>query len=158
VRMDKPARIVGAAPVGAPETCHRLQQLADEVVCAETPTPFSAVGLWYERFDQVSDEEVIALLRSTAPAAASDSKSAGGAAARPGQESATPGDTPGLIRERAIRLYGEARDYDALLEAIGDARLVLLGEASHGTHEFYRERAFITERLIAERGFTAVAA
>src|SRR5438477_7875466 len=52
LRVHKPARIVVAAPVGAPDTCHRLQQMADEVVCAETPTPFSAVGLWYERFDQ----------------------------------------------------------------------------------------------------------
>jgi erythromycin esterase-like protein len=43
------------------------------------------------------------------------------------------------------------------MELVGDARLVLLGEASHGTHEFYRERARITERLIEERGFTVVA-
>ena len=47
--------------------------------------------------------------------------------------------------------------YDALLEGIGDARVVLLGAATHGTHEFYRERAFITSRLIAEKGFAAVA-
>jgi erythromycin esterase-like protein len=44
------------------------------------------------------------------------------------------------------------------LDLIGEARLVLLGEASHGTHEFYRERGLITRRLIAERGFRAVAA
>src|SRR2546423_4243547 len=49
-------------------------------------------------------------------------------------------------------------DYDPLLRAIGDARFVLLGEASHGTHEFYRERARITKRLIEERGVMAVAA
>ena len=48
--------------------------------------------------------------------------------------------------------------YDTLLEVIGDARFVLLGEASHGTHEFYAERAAITRRLIEERGFTAVVA
>ncbi len=54
-------------------------------------------------------------------------------------------------------LQGDESDYDALLELIGDARLVLLGEASHGTHEFYRERARITRRLIEELGFTAVA-
>lgn len=48
-------------------------------------------------------------------------------------------------------------DHAALLDLIGDARFVLLGEASHGTHEFYRERARITRRLIAERGFDAVA-
>jgi erythromycin esterase-like protein len=54
-------------------------------------------------------------------------------------------------------LSGGADDYDGLLALIGDARLVLIGEASHGTHEFYRERARITRRLIEERGFTAVA-
>lgn len=52
---------------------------------------------------------------------------------------------------------GDHDDYDALLERIGDARLVLIGEASHGTHEFYRERAKITRRLIEEKGFQAVA-
>ena len=49
-------------------------------------------------------------------------------------------------------------DYDPLLERAADTRFLLLGEASHGTHEFYRERAEITKRLIAERGVTAVAA
>src|SRR5579875_1648686 len=51
----------------------------------------------------------------------------------------------------------DAAEYDPLLEAIGDARLVLIGEASHGTHDFYRERARITQRLIREKGFHAVA-
>jgi erythromycin esterase-like protein len=55
------------------------------------------------------------------------------------------------------RLGGGESDYDGLLELIGGASVVLLGEASHGTHEFYRERALITRRLIEERGFTAVA-
>ncbi len=49
------------------------------------------------------------------------------------------------------------RPYDRLLEAIGDARFVLLGEASHGTHEFYRERATITKELIVRKGFDAIA-
>ena len=48
--------------------------------------------------------------------------------------------------------------YDALLARVGDARFVLIGEASHGTHEFYAERAAITRRLIGEHGFSAVAA
>jgi erythromycin esterase-like protein len=61
------------------------------------------------------------------------------------------------LRREAHPLTGDHRDFDALLARIGDARIVLLGEASHGTHEFYRERARITKRLIAERGFTAVA-
>jgi erythromycin esterase-like protein len=61
------------------------------------------------------------------------------------------------IRQNAYPLAGAAADYDPLLEHIGEARFVLLGEASHGTHEFYRERAEITKRLIAEKGFSAVA-
>lgn len=62
-----------------------------------------------------------------------------------------------VIQDAAHRLEGEPSDYDALLNLIGDARFVLIGEASHGTHEFYAERAEITKRLITEKGFTAVA-
>jgi erythromycin esterase-like protein len=61
------------------------------------------------------------------------------------------------VRENAHRLMGTAQDYDPLMKLIGNARFVLLGEASHGTHEFYHERAQITQRLIEEKGFTAVA-
>lgn len=61
------------------------------------------------------------------------------------------------IASAAHLLNGSSSDYDPLLELIGDARFVLLGEATHGTHEFYRERAEITKRLILEKGFTAVA-
>ncbi len=61
-----------------------------------------------------------------------------------------------IIAEAARPLSGSSRDYDELLELIGDARFVLVGEASHGTHEFYLERARITRRLVEEKGFTAV--
>lgn len=62
-----------------------------------------------------------------------------------------------LVRDAAHALTGAGADYDPLLKFIGEARFVLLGEASHGTHEFYRQRAQITKRLIQEKGFTAVA-
>jgi len=61
------------------------------------------------------------------------------------------------IRPTLHELTGAARELDPLLELIGDARFVLIGEASHGTHEFYSIRAKITKRLIAEKGFDAVA-
>lgn len=61
------------------------------------------------------------------------------------------------LREVALPLGGSAKDFDPLLAAIGDARLVLIGEASHGTHDFYRVRAEITKLLLAERSFGAVA-
>jgi erythromycin esterase-like protein len=54
-------------------------------------------------------------------------------------------------------LTGAPDDFDPVLHLIGTARFVLLGEASHGTHEFYRIRAEITKRLIREQGFTSVA-
>jgi erythromycin esterase-like protein len=66
-------------------------------------------------------------------------------------------DSVAAIRAAAVPLDGGPRDYDALLDLVGDARFVLLGEATHGTHEFYEERARITRRLIEEKGFHAVA-
>ena len=63
----------------------------------------------------------------------------------------------GALREAAHRLHGTSADFDPLLVAVGNSRLVLLGEASHGTHDFYRVRAEITKRLIREKGFSAVA-
>src|SRR6266487_2134482 len=62
-----------------------------------------------------------------------------------------------LVEEAARPIEGTAHDYDPLLNLIADARFCLLGEATHGTYEFYRERAEITKRLIKEKGFTAVA-
>ncbi len=62
LRRLHPARVVVAAPVGARETCDRLSRIGDEVVCAATPAPFDAVGLWYEDFSQTTDDEVRALL------------------------------------------------------------------------------------------------
>ncbi len=61
------------------------------------------------------------------------------------------------LRQAAVPLTGSQSDYDSLLDRVGDARFVLIGEASHGTHEFYEQRALITQRLIQEKGFAAVA-
>jgi erythromycin esterase-like protein/adenine/guanine phosphoribosyltransferase-like PRPP-binding protein len=133
-RLD-PAKIIVAVPVGATETCERLGHVADEIVCAMTPEPFRAVGLWYERFDQTSDEEVRRLL------------------ARPFESD----DPVRAVQSHAIPLTDSAHDYDRLTQDIGEARLVMIGEATHGTHEFYRERARITQHLIEEKGFNGVA-
>jgi protein-L-isoaspartate(D-aspartate) O-methyltransferase len=66
---------------------------------------------------------------------------------------------PGLIRAHAEPFEDvESAPLEAMMERIGDARVVLIGEASHGTSEFYRIRALITKRLIEEKGFTIVAA
>jgi erythromycin esterase-like protein len=62
------------------------------------------------------------------------------------------------LAETVTPLAGAPSDFDLLLDRVGDARFVLLGEATHGTHEFYRLRAELTKRLIREQGFTAIAA
>ena len=145
LRQHAPARIVVAVPVGARETCDRLRRLADQVVCVATPEPFNAVGLWYEEFQQTTDEEVRRVL-ALPPRSLN-----------PGPLTSHKGDALDVVRTHARRLSGDPAQYDDLLEGIGDARVVLLGEATHGTHEFYRERAFITRRLITEKGFAGVA-
>jgi erythromycin esterase-like protein/predicted phosphoribosyltransferase len=133
VRQDDPARVVVAVPVADPAVCTLLRTVADDVVCLITPQRLRAIGDWYEDFSQTTDDEVRALLAQ---------------ARRP-----PPEKGPEALRP----LTGAAGDYDALIERAAAARYVLLGEASHGTHEFYRERAEITKRLIAERGISAVA-
>jgi erythromycin esterase-like protein/predicted phosphoribosyltransferase len=145
LRLQQPARIVVAVPTASPETCEEMKAKADEVICAMTPEPFHAVGLWYEDFSQTTDEEVRSLLAGSATMAAGDAAQ-------------SPTDSALVEVLRASHpLTGAAGDYDPLMARIGEARLALLGEASHGTHEFYRERAEITKRLIEEKGFTGVA-
>lgn len=61
------------------------------------------------------------------------------------------------LQQTVHPFQGNPHDYDDLMAAIGNARFVLLGEASHGTHEFYQARALISQRLVAEKGFHAVA-
>jgi predicted phosphoribosyltransferase len=60
--MKEPAKIVVAVPIASADTCEALSREVDEVVCAVTPEPFYAVGLWYDDFDQTSDDDVRALL------------------------------------------------------------------------------------------------
>ena len=63
--MYQPSRIVVAVPVAPKSTCAELESLADEVVCAQTPEAFSAVGQWYREFSQTVDDEVRELLESS---------------------------------------------------------------------------------------------
>ena len=67
------------------------------------------------------------------------------------------GSAVDAVYRAAQPLRGEDHDFDNLMDLIGDARYALIGEASHGTHDFYHQRAEITKRLIVEKGFNAVA-
>lgn len=66
LRLQAPARIVVAVPIGSAETCAELHQEADDVVCFRTPEPFYAVGVWYDNFAQTTDNEVRHLLHLAA--------------------------------------------------------------------------------------------
>jgi putative phosphoribosyl transferase len=66
LRQMQPSRILLAVPVAAPETCDEFRDEVDEVVCAMTPEPFMAVGMWYSDFSQTSDDEVRELLKRAA--------------------------------------------------------------------------------------------
>ena len=70
VKQMHPKRVVVAVPIAAPETCEAFRDVTDDTVCAVTPEPFYAVGLWYEDFSQTSDEEVHELLEDARALAA----------------------------------------------------------------------------------------
>jgi erythromycin esterase-like protein/predicted phosphoribosyltransferase len=146
LRQLQPTRIVVAVPTASPESCEEMRAVADDVICAITPEPFHAVGLWYQDFVQTTDEEVRNLLAEQNAPRPANSAPAPTAAA-----------LVEVLRATGHPLTGASRDYDPLMERIGGARFALLGEASHGTHDFYCERAEITKRLIKEKNFTAVA-
>jgi erythromycin esterase-like protein/predicted phosphoribosyltransferase len=139
----RPGRIVVAIPAAPESTCRELSDEVDEVVCATTPSPFVAVGASYWDFTQTTDEQVIDLLH------------------RAGRIMPAPGPTLSpaarVIRAEARPLVDAVPSPAQVDELVGDARIVLIGEASHGSHEFYRSRAAITRHLIEQRGFTAVA-
>lgn len=67
-------------------------------------------------------------------------------------------DISRTIRKHAVPFTGEYHDFDSLLEIVGDASYVLIGEASHGTHEYYKTRIDLTKRLIEEKGFNVILA
>ncbi|HEY2502987.1 MAG TPA: erythromycin esterase family protein [Mycobacterium sp.] len=144
LREAEPAHIVIAVPAAPESTCREFAGLVDDVVCASMPTPFLAVGESFWDFRQVTDKEVHQLLATPTTGA-----SMTGAVVR------TPAE---VVSSVAIDAPSGIPPRETLEELIGEARVVLIGESSHGTHEFYEARADITKWLIDEKGFCAVAA
>src|SRR5579883_2210815 len=73
-------------------------------------------------------------------------------------QSAPDAQVSRVLRRHAQPFTGEKHEFDSLLDLIGDSSFVLIGEASHGTHEFYKTRIDLTQRLIEEKGFNVIAA
>jgi erythromycin esterase-like protein/predicted phosphoribosyltransferase len=144
LRRLRPARIVVAVPAAPESTCQELRLEADEVVCATTPSPFFAVGQAFWDFTQTTDDEVRALLHAAS-------------AARPARTDMHGKAKVATLRSVLVPLDEGVPDRHALFDLVGNAHFVMLGEASHGTHEFYEARARMTRWLIEEKGFCAVA-
>src|SRR6478672_7526002 len=145
LREADPAEIVIAVPATPESTCREFAGIVDDVVCASMPTPFLAVGESFWDFRQTTDDEVRDLL---------DTPTTGLSTARI-RIAETHAD---VLARSAVDAPSGMPPLEALEEIVGDARIVLIGESSHGTHEFYRARAEITKWLIEEKGFCAVAA
>lgn len=124
LRDAQPAQIVIAVPAAPESTCREFAGLVDDVVCATMPTPFLAVGESFWDFRQVTDEEVRRLLATP---------TAGPSLRRPAASTAAD-----VLRRVAIDAPGGVPTHEVLAELVGDARIVLIGESSHGTHEFYQ--------------------
>lgn len=145
LREADPKEIVVAVPAASESSCRQFAGLVEDVVCASMPSPFRAVGESFWDFSQVSDSEVRELLATPT--------------LRPAVGTRLRGRTPAeVIGAAAIDAPDGMPPTEVLEELIGHAKVVLIGEASHGTHEFYAARAAITKWLIREKGFCAVAA
>jgi erythromycin esterase-like protein/hypoxanthine phosphoribosyltransferase len=144
VRQFDPGQMVVAVPTAPDSTCRELRALVDEVVCATTPSPFLAVGESYWDFTQTTDDEVRQLLRESWKDRAKPQQPQGS-------------EDVAILRSELRPRPRASESQDALIDLVEDAHFVLLGEASHGTHEFYEQRASITQRLIEQKGFCAVA-
>ena len=160
VRREKPATVVLAVPVAAADALRAVRAHADRCVALRIPEPFGSVGLWYDAFPDVEDLEVEQALAEAAERLAQPADTAG-AADGPASAAVARGGTRRLLQlvQGAVHRHGGTGDDLApLLARCAAAEVVCLGEATHGTHEFYRLRQELTRRLITEHGFAAVAA
>lgn len=140
------AEIVVAVPVGVSQAARRLRKSADEVILIEENDEMMAVSEWYEDFQEVPDAEVVSIIEGYR---VPDKKSAV-------QINRESGGLEAAIRESMQSVF-EEDDWDDLVNSLKDTRVVMLGEASHGTQEFYRIRSLISQRLIRDHGFRFIA-
>ena len=139
LRESQPAQIVIAVPAAPESTWREFAGLVDDVVCATMRHPFLAVGESYWDFSQVSDEEVRELLAIPTTTGT------------PTMAVESPADA---VRRIAVDAPDGVPPPAVLEKVIGHARVVLIGESSHGTHEFYQARAEITRWLNPKQGIS----
>jgi erythromycin esterase-like protein/predicted phosphoribosyltransferase len=157
LRHQEPARIVMAVPAAPPDTCQEMRAQADDVVCAITRNRSIQSVFGTRIFRRLRMKKSANCSRAALRRLQLAKASAGNDQGDAKMPIATRAELKDEICAAAYPLTEAATDYDRLLSRIGDARFVLIGEVSHGTHDFYHERARITQGLIQEKGLTAVA-
>ena len=145
LRTQDPAKVVVAVPVSAPETCDAFRHVVDDIVCAVTPEPFYAVGLWYEDFSQTTDEEVHDILARAAKeqAGRAPSREAQGAPAR----AEAKGTGVRTARERTVQLAAGGVTLEGTLSIPDDARGVVLFAHGSGSSRHSPRNRFVAEEL-----------
>jgi len=133
LKKKNPGKLILAVPVAAASTARHLRHYFDEVVAVEEADELMAVSHWYEDFSQVSDETVSSLLKPQ-PLTALEQ----------------------VIYDLAVPVQNP-RSWNRLIKQIKDSRVVMFGEASHGTEEYYKIRRELSLRLIKDHGFKFIA-
>ncbi len=169
-RVHRPQRVIVAVPVGSLDAVNAITPTCDACICLRIPEAFVSVGVWYDQFPDTDDAEVIRHLDAAADrmirhqAEQAARKESAPIASHPTAVLTAPSLAVSATRH-AVQVLGAGAQYltenpdslTPLLHRIGHARVVLIGEATHGTHEFYRLRAELTKRLITDHGFSAIA-
>lgn len=127
VRSLGAKKVILAVPVGSVDTISEISEDFDKIICPHQITNFMAVGHHYWDFEQVSDEEVLQIL------------------------------SPNSNWKKSLKSLSTAKDLHEIIEKIKDSRIVMLGESSHGTQEFYEWRRWISQELIVNHGFNFIA-
>ncbi len=142
LRKMGPSRIVVAVPIGAASTCAELGEIADECLCAFTPEPFRAVGLWYEDFSQTQDDEVARLLARA------------GARAHSRPEHRSPAGGPAMtqpqspeIAAREVAIPAGRRTVHGTLSLPRDARAVVVFAHGSGSGRYSPRNQYVAEVL-----------
>ncbi len=138
LQKQNPAKIIVAVPVGAFTSIQELAGKVDQIVCPLVPEEFLAVNQFYENFDQVENDDALQILNKV----------------RLLQKESNPVQH---VLEQNIIPIKKPEDLDLLIQSLKDTRVIMLGEASHGTHEYYELRATISKRLIEDHGFNFIA-
>jgi len=144
LRTQDVKKIIVAVPIASTEGAQEIESLCDEFVSLITSDEMWAVGLWYEDFSQVSDAEVMHILEHR----------------KKKQEKQNVDENPRTLEEEIqfhAQPFSKTSELDEMVAEMAGHRIVMLGEATHGTKDYYQLRREITQRLIRDHGFSFVA-